>query len=37
MYIIFLFFVVAINDVAAGLGWDPSGFVYDPGPNYTLV
>jgi hypothetical protein len=37
MYIIFLFFVVAINGVAAGLGWDPSGFVYDPGPNYTLA
>jgi hypothetical protein len=37
MYVAFLLLVVATNGVAAGLGWDPSGFVYDPGPNYTLA
>lgn len=37
MHMLLFFFVVAIHGVAAGLGWDPSGFVYDPGPNYTLI
>jgi hypothetical protein len=37
MYIAFLFFIIAINGVAEGAGWDPSSFVYDAGPNYTLV
>ncbi len=37
MHIYFLLFVVAISGIAAGAGWDPSTFVYDAGPNYTLV
>jgi beta-glucanase (GH16 family) len=37
MHIYFLFIVVALNGIAAGAGWDPSTFVYDAGPNYTLV
>jgi beta-glucanase (GH16 family) len=30
-------FVVAPSGIAEGAGWDPSTFVYDAGPNYTLV
>jgi beta-glucanase (GH16 family) len=32
-----LFFIVAIYGVASVVGWDPSKFEYDAGPNYTLV
>ena len=37
MYIHFLLFLFAIHDVATTVGWDPSKFQYDAGPNYTLV
>ena len=37
MYIHFLLFLFAIHGVATTVGWDPSKFQYDAGPNYTLV
>jgi beta-glucanase (GH16 family) len=37
MHSYILFLIVAINSIAATVGWDPSKFEYDAGPNYTLV
>jgi hypothetical protein len=37
MYITFLLFIIAINSVAEGAGWDSSTFVYDVGPSMGII